>query len=92
VREVKENDWVIQFKAPRPAIIREQWYELAAILNYVCLNDMDDEPIWKWTGSKMFLVKSVYLSLTKNGNGHAFRSIWKAKIPEKIKKSMWLVA
>jgi hypothetical protein len=53
---------------------------------------MDDEPIWKWTGSKMFLVKYVYLSLIKNDNGHAFRSIWKAKIPEKIKKSMWLVA
>jgi hypothetical protein len=53
---------------------------------------MTDEPIWKWTGNKRFSVKFVYLSLTKSDNGPAFRSIWKAKIPENIKIFMWLVA
>jgi hypothetical protein len=40
-------------------VIREQWYELAAALNNICLNDLNDIPIWKWTGSKKFSLKSV---------------------------------
>jgi hypothetical protein len=36
-------------------------------------------------------MKSVYEHLTKNENGSAYKSIWKAKILEKVKIFMWMV-
>jgi hypothetical protein len=44
------------------------------------------------TTSKKFSIKSVYDHLTREDNGHAYTSIWKAKIPEKLKIFMWLRA
>jgi hypothetical protein len=73
-------------------VIREQWYESVAVLNNICLNDLKDIPIWKWTGSKKFLVESIYTNLTGGDNGYSFREIWKAKILEKIKIFMRLIA
>jgi hypothetical protein len=46
----------------------------------------------KWIADKKFSVKSVYLELTKNEGGPNVRFIWKAKLPEKINKIMWLIA
>jgi hypothetical protein len=42
--------------------------------------------------SGKFSIKSVYEHLTKNENGPAYKAIWNAKVPEKVKKIMWLVA
>jgi hypothetical protein len=69
-----------------------QWYVLATHLNNIHLNNERDRPIWKWTKSKKFSVKSVYEHLTKNENGPTYKAIWKTKIPEKVKLFMWLVA
>jgi hypothetical protein len=69
-----ENVWVIQFKVPLlPPVIREQKYELADKLHRVSLNNADDEPVWRWTQSKIFSVKSVYVNLTRGENGPDFR-------------------
>jgi hypothetical protein len=36
--------------------------------------------------SGKFSIKSVYEHLTKNENGPAYKAIWNAKVPEKVKK------
>jgi hypothetical protein len=56
------------------------------------LNNSIDKPLWKCIGSKQFTVNSVYGCLTKNENGPAYKSIWKSKIPEKVKIFMWMTA
>jgi hypothetical protein len=92
VHEVSECRWVIPFKIILPPLIRDMWYELARRLNRVVLTMDEDKPVWKWTADKKFSVKFVYLELTKNEGGPNFRFIWKNKLPEKIKKCMWLIA
>jgi hypothetical protein len=72
-------------------LIRDQWYELAARLNEVDLNDDKDKVVWKWITIERFTVKSVYDQLTKTDSGPSFKTIWKTKIPEKNKIFMWLV-
>jgi hypothetical protein len=41
----------------------------------------------KMAASKSFTVKSVYEFLSKEESGISYRRVWKAKIPEKIKKN-----
>jgi hypothetical protein len=92
VSEMKENEWVVPFRIILPPIVRDQWYELAGKLNYVNLEGGKDIPIWNWTASRKFSVKSVYLELTKRDAAPSYSEIWKAKIPEKVKIFMWPVA
>jgi hypothetical protein len=79
VHKVAYIDWVIQFKIRLPPIIRDQWYRLATMLNEVNLNDGRDMVRWKWTPNKQFFVKLVYLHLTRDESGVAYREIWKEK-------------
>jgi hypothetical protein len=92
VFDVKNADWMIQFKIILPPITMDQWYELAGKLNVLSLNESNDKPVLKWTANKQFTIKSVYTELTKIENGPNYKVIWKSKIPEKIKFFMWLVA
>jgi hypothetical protein len=92
VFDVKNADWMIQFKIILPPITIDQWYELAGKLNVLSLNESNDKPVSKWTANKQFTIKSVYTELTKIENGPNYKVIWKSKIPEKIKIFMWLVA
>jgi hypothetical protein len=80
----------IRFKVRLYGLIRDQWYELASKLNNVILSDDRDVPVWKWTKSKKFTVKSVYEFLTKDDCGNSFFRVWRSKLPEKIKIFMWL--
>jgi hypothetical protein len=91
VFEVKERGWVIPFRIRLQGVLRAQWYELATKLNEVVLNEGPDEVSWKWSKNKMFSVKSIYEHLTKDDRGSNHRSIWKTKIPAKIKTFMWLI-
>jgi hypothetical protein len=75
VYEMTNAEWVIRFRIRLQGILREQWYQLAARLNRVSLNEEKDQPIWKWTTSKRFTVKSVYASLTKTDSGPAHDSL-----------------
>jgi hypothetical protein len=47
------------------------------------MNNERDEVYWKWTPSKKFTGKSMYEHLTQEYCGPNFKSVWKAKIPEK---------
>jgi hypothetical protein len=84
VHDVWCEGWVIHFQIIPQGLARGHWYELAAMLNNVSLNDDNYLPLWKWTANKVFSVKSVYNHLTKNESGVAYKRIWKAKIAEKI--------
>jgi hypothetical protein len=86
VSEVTTAEWVIKFKIRLPPLIRDQWYNLTTQLNEVSLNDSKKKVIWKWSpSSRQFTVRSVYLHLTRDENGVAYKEIWKAKIPLKIR-------
>jgi hypothetical protein len=52
--------------------VREQWYDLATKLNNMSMNDNTDHVIWKWSGRKQFMVKSVYQQLTKDDDGLSY--------------------
>jgi hypothetical protein len=91
VAEVLDRGWVVQFKIQLPHIIRDMWYELAAHLNSIRLGEGKDRLLWNWTTSKKFFVKSTYNHITRRDRGDAYKAIWKAKIPEKVKIFMWLV-
>jgi hypothetical protein len=83
VHEVWSEGWVIHFEVIPQEIIRNQWYELAAKLNSISLNNNKDLPLWKWNVNKIFSVKSVYDYMTRNDAGVAYKRVWKAKIPKK---------
>jgi hypothetical protein len=51
----------------------------------------EDVPIWRWTASNFFTVKSVYDHLTRDDKGLPYNRVWRAKIAEKIKIFMWLI-
>jgi hypothetical protein len=88
---VKQQGWMLEFSISLPNIIRNQWYELAHILNHVVLEEKNDIALLNWTTSRKLSVKSVYKQLTKHEFGPSFKRIWKAKLTEKIKVFMWLV-
>jgi hypothetical protein len=50
-----------------------------------------DKPIWKWTKTEKFSVKSMYKNLCSNGINRSFKHLWKAKISLKIKIWLWLI-
>jgi hypothetical protein len=51
---------MVHFKTIPQGLVRRQWYDLAAKLNNVTLRVEKDEPVWKWTTTKQFSVKSIY--------------------------------
>jgi hypothetical protein len=81
VYDAAAAEWVIQFNIRLPPLIRDQWYRLVTQLNGVCLNDNKDNVFWKWTPSRKFTIKSVYMHLTRGENGETYKEIWKAKSP-----------
>jgi hypothetical protein len=46
------DEWVIRFRARLHGMLRDQWYNLAARLNAVSMNEEADVVIWKWTANK----------------------------------------
>jgi hypothetical protein len=48
----------------------------------------NDIPIWDWTKSGQFNVKSIYKDLSSYGIDRSFKYLWKAKIP--LKTKIWL--
>jgi hypothetical protein len=57
----------------------------------VALNDTPDKPVWKYTKSGLFTVKSLYTKLSSMGVDRSIKHFWKAKLPLKIKIWLWLI-
>jgi hypothetical protein len=55
------------------------------------LNDNPDKPVWKYTKSGIFSVKSLYAKLSAVVVDRSFKQLWKAKLPLKIQIWLWLI-
>jgi hypothetical protein len=56
-------------------------------------NVCGDEVKWIWSPNHKFSVKSMYNQLNRSDeSGPSFKYNWRAKVPQKIKIFMWLVA
>ena len=62
-----------------------EWHNLVAQITHVDLVDGLDNFIWNLTKSGLFTVRSFYLYLIDTHPPFRHKSIWKLKIPLKIK-------
>ena len=65
------------------------WYNLVARIAQVRLNDRGDVFKWGLLQSGIFSVHSMYSALICNGHVRQNRTLWKTRIPLKIKIFMW---
>jgi hypothetical protein len=75
VHKVWSEGWVVHFQVIPQGIIRNQWYELAAKLNRIPLNNNKDLPLWSWTANNIFSVKFVYDHMTRGDSGVANKRV-----------------
>ena len=73
--------------------LRDEWYSLVSQMRVVHLDiDETDTLSWRWNTNGRFTVNSFYSWLEYGGiQNVTFNTIWKAKIPFKIKIFLWLV-
>jgi hypothetical protein len=70
----------------------EEWNELQALLENVCISDEEDEIQWELTVSKVFTTRSLYRLITSGGvNYRVAEKLWGCKIPLKIRIFLWQV-
>jgi hypothetical protein len=67
------------------------WNKILTDMNEYNFVNGDDNILWKFGLSGRFSVKSVYNAMTRNDSGPYYKNIWKGKIPNKIKFSLWLM-
>ena len=69
-----------------------EWIALVNRLSLVRLTHTVDQISWRWTPNGIFTVNSLYKFLEFGGVPvNTYNSIWKARIPLKIKIFLWLV-
>lgn len=91
VAELKARHWNLSFRRWLDEQIQYDLNRLKSRLLGVGLNDEEDRPIWKWSKSGKYIVKSMYDMLTSFGPTRSFNHLWKAKIPLKIRILLWLI-
>jgi hypothetical protein len=64
---------------------------LRNLLLTIALNKSPDKPVWKYTKSRNFTVKSLYTKLSAVGVDRSFKQLSKAKYPLKKKIWLWLI-
>jgi hypothetical protein len=91
VIEMCDKNWNLTFRRWLEPMLQNQLGILRSQLFSVALNDTPDKPIWKYTKSGFFTVKSLYTNLSSMGVDRSFKHPWKAKLPLKIKIWLWLI-
>jgi len=91
VRDVKNGNIQLTFRRWLSNDLRTIWSKIWELVELFQLNEQDDIIKWKWENKGKFTVRSTYNKLTTNDNGPHLKSIWKGKIPPKIKYFMWLL-
>ena len=69
----------------------EMWVSLINKDYSYPFENINDEILWRLCKSGKFTTKSVYDMLCSGDSGQSFKSIWKAKIPHRIKVFLWLL-
>jgi hypothetical protein len=91
VKALAQTNWDLTFRRWLDPALQILWRELRDDLSRVALSPGRDKPIWKYTKSGKFTVKSLYNRLSSVGIDRFFKHLWKAKIPLKIKICLWLI-
>lgn len=92
VATVKNNPESVTFTRWLVDNWRVSWEKILKELADVQLSDGEDEISWKFGNKGVFSVKTVYNAMTANESGTYAKTIWKGKIPSKIKIFLWMVA
>ena len=89
------NSLSIQFTRQLTGVLLIEWNHLSAFysLSIPCsVNSGSDTIHWRWTATGLFTVHSLYIWLDYGGiRDKDYRTLWKTKIPLKIKIFTWLV-
>jgi hypothetical protein len=64
--------------------------DLLGCCNNISLSDQDDRIVW-CLGKKGFSVNSLYKKKVSDQVAVSYKFLWKSKLPQKIKKIIWLV-
>jgi hypothetical protein len=91
VKEMHDSGWNLTFRRWLDPSLQNQLRVLKYQLLTVALGVGADRPIWKFTKSRKFTVKSLYSKLSAVGVDRSFKQLWKARIPLKIKIWLWLI-
>ena len=93
VAEVFTNfPFSLQFNRQFTSIILSEWIQLLGFFPSHYLDSSPDRIIWRWTSSGLFTVQSLYKWLSFRGvTTNTCNTLWKAKIPLKIKVFIWLL-
>jgi hypothetical protein len=81
---VSFNRWLIDN-------LRIGWEKILLEVNKLQLTNELDVVVWKFSNNGLFNVKSVYKALTYSDADPYHKTIWKGKIPAKIKIFLWLI-
>jgi hypothetical protein len=65
------------------------WYNLVSRVAHIRLNNNDDKFVWGLHQNGIFSVKSMYLALISDSGVRLNSTIWKLKLPLKIKIFFW---
>jgi len=81
----------LSFSRWLPPILFDSWVSLIDEIYAYPFANSADEISWKGGRNGKFSTKFVYVMLTSSETGLSFKSIWKAKIPHRIKLFLWLL-
>ena len=91
VAEVAKRGWRLSFRRWLDEHLQNRLRSLHDLLSPFLVSVANDTPKWIKGEKGAFSVKSIYKSLCFQEVGTTMSHIWKAKIPLKIKKFMWLI-
>lgn len=91
VADMASRRWRLTFRRWLEEECQYDYTRLNSKLMGMGVNDEEDRPIWKWSKSGRYTVRSLYNLLTSQGTNRSFRQLWKAKLPLKIKIWLWLI-
>ena len=82
-----------QFNRQLTGIIFSEWLQLLGLFSSYSLDSScPDRILWSWNSSGLFTVNSLYKWLSFRGVPTSiYNTLWKAKIPLKIKVFVWLL-
>ena len=79
----------VSFRRSLQGINRDLWFQLVGLLVDINITDEQDAFTWDLQTNKQFTVRSMYNALISNGQVVHDKTIWKTKLPLKIKIFLW---
>ena len=91
VHDVKNDIVQITFRRWLTDELQICWDLIQSDVHNFELQNAEDIVFWRLEKNRKFSVKSLYNSLTIDDSGPSHNSIWKGKVPQKIKTFIWLM-